>query len=157
MRYKNTPRAWRFVFDIDGSGKVSQSEFFSAAREKVNYRGNIVKLWRKLDDDSSGLIGLNEMDLEAFENIERFQTRCEEVYVRDFENFVEGGKISMWTEMVGAKDEVRGRMRILYLPCCILYKLVSMLCPQEKTRYLSFLYHVIVYDKNLWVVWEDKI
>ena len=40
-----------------------------------------------------------------FDRLAAFQAKVEEEYPEDYDNYVSGGKKSMWTDMVGAKSE----------------------------------------------------
>ena len=64
-KYGSAIRSWRFLFDLDESGKVSRQEFIVAARDTVGYRGDIMKLFKELDKDGNGMISLNELDEEG--------------------------------------------------------------------------------------------
>lgn len=103
-KYGNIPRAWRFLFDLDESGKISRTEFITAARDGSNYRGDILGLFGLMDEDGSGIITLNELDPVAFQELGDFRRAVDEVYQEDFFNFIPGGRKSMWMEMA----EVRG-------------------------------------------------
>jgi hypothetical protein len=67
-RFGNVPRAWRLHLDKDGNGKLSQGEFFIAARG-LAYNGNLKKLWAELDCDGGGIISLDELDHSAAQAI----------------------------------------------------------------------------------------
>mmetsp|Transcript_9615 Transcript_9615/g.23616 ORF Transcript_9615/g.23616 Transcript_9615/m.23616 type:complete len:1367 (+) Transcript_9615:133-4233(+) len=75
-KFGNVPRAWRVAFDKDGSGKVSQQEFFSTCRELKAFIGDIGKLFSELDVDGGGILSLAEMDPTAWKILEEFEEKC---------------------------------------------------------------------------------
>lgn len=77
--YDNIPRTWRFLFDVDASGKTSRSEFIVAARDGANFNGDILGLFKQLDEDDSGIISLNELDPTCYQELEEFQNDVEAV------------------------------------------------------------------------------
>ena len=101
--YTNIPRAWRFAFDLDGSGKLSRREFVQAARDRANYRGDIMSLFKSLDLNSDSLISLNEMDNDAYVLLKQFEKRADALYSPSL--YDSGGKKSFWKQMTRSPDE----------------------------------------------------
>lgn len=53
-------RAWRVLFDEDGSMVVTRKDFFAACRS-ISWRGDLVALWHTLDNDDNGHTTLEEL------------------------------------------------------------------------------------------------
>jgi Ca2+-binding EF-hand superfamily protein len=72
-RFGTVVRGWRQGLDTSGDGKLSFTEFCMACRN-IGYSGDVKGLWKKMDDDNSGVVSLAELDPEAHELIESFYT-----------------------------------------------------------------------------------
>jgi hypothetical protein len=88
-KYGNIPRAWRLRLDTAGRGQISKMEFFAAARG-LAYVGNVGDLWKDLDYDCSGFIGMAELDPEAYFAIEQFRRILREQYGNTLRGWLEG-------------------------------------------------------------------
>lgn len=71
-RFGSIPRAWRVHFDPGCNGKLNKAAFFEAAR-KVGYMDSLSTLWNELDQDKSGFISMDELDLEAHRLLSTFK------------------------------------------------------------------------------------
>jgi len=75
-RYGNMLRAWRFELDTDNSNRLSWTEFLEAC-ERLKFKGNIGGIWRFLDNDLAGVIGLSEIDEESSTLLHSFKDWAE--------------------------------------------------------------------------------
>jgi len=74
-KFGSITRAWRVGLDEDGSGSLDFREFCNATRQ-LGYVGNLRTLWFNLDTDSSGSVGLKELDPVACAALEKFRAKC---------------------------------------------------------------------------------
>lgn len=61
-KYGSIEQAWSMAFDTDGSGSVNFTEFGLGCKSS-GYVGNATRLWAALDDDRSGEISLDELNM----------------------------------------------------------------------------------------------
>lgn len=71
--YKTPLNAWRKALDIDDSNEVSFFEFQKAC-EKVKFSDDVAGAWRYADEDSSGMISLQEFDDGTSDMLTSFKT-----------------------------------------------------------------------------------
>jgi Ca2+-binding EF-hand superfamily protein len=69
VRYGSMYLAWRYGLDISGDDKLCFQEFCAAARAN-EFRGSLLKVWKELDDDNSGVVTLEEFDPKAHHQVE---------------------------------------------------------------------------------------
>merc|ERR1719271_822670 len=69
VRYGSMYLAWRYGLYISGDGKLCFQEFCAAARAN-EFRGSLLKVWKELDDDNSGVVTLEEFDPKAHQQVE---------------------------------------------------------------------------------------
>merc|ERR1719453_2891383 len=69
VRYGSMYLAWRYGLDISGDDKLCFQEFCAAARAN-EFRGSLLKVWKELDDDNSGVVTLEEFDPKAHNQVE---------------------------------------------------------------------------------------
>jgi len=81
LKYGNLLRAWKSSLDADGSGKLSQNEFFGAARNE-GYVGNLKGLWKELDggDGGDGFITLAEFAPEIAQLLDSFKQMIQDKF-----------------------------------------------------------------------------
>jgi len=72
-------RGWRLGLDSDGDGKLRFTEFCIACKE-FGFRGALKTLWRALDKKKVGYISLEDLDLEAKEQVDEFRSFLEDNY-----------------------------------------------------------------------------
>jgi len=78
-RYGHMLKAWRKLLDRDGSTTCSWQEFQVAAK-RIKFGGDVAGAWLALDEDLSGFITLNELDIEAHESLTTFRRWCHEEF-----------------------------------------------------------------------------
>ena len=71
--------AWRYGLDISGDGKLCFQEFCAAARAN-EFRGSLLKVWKELDDDNSGVVTLEEFDPKAHHQVELMRSTLLDKY-----------------------------------------------------------------------------
>ena len=71
--------AWRYGLDIGGDGKLCFLEFCAAARAN-EFRGSLLKVWKELDDDNSGVVTLEEFDPKAHHQVELMRSTLLDKY-----------------------------------------------------------------------------
>mmetsp|Transcript_39785 Transcript_39785/g.89299 ORF Transcript_39785/g.89299 Transcript_39785/m.89299 type:complete len:830 (+) Transcript_39785:55-2544(+) len=72
QEHGNFARAWRRSLDPDSSGSVVLVEFLQACR-RINFTGNLHRLWKLLDSDGSGTMSLSELDAPTAVVLSRFR------------------------------------------------------------------------------------
>jgi Ca2+-binding EF-hand superfamily protein len=71
-KYGNCVRAWATVFDRDRSGSTSRKEFMAALQE-MQYPGNSIMLWKRIDKDHSGSMSLSELAPKSSDELADFK------------------------------------------------------------------------------------
>jgi len=71
-KYGTIVAAWRFALDWSGDGRLSKTEFCDACRNH-GFQGNVIRVYKQLDDDNSGVISFDEVDLEWFNKLKLFR------------------------------------------------------------------------------------
>jgi len=62
-KFGSIEEAWSQAFDLDRSGSVNFTEFGQGCKA-LGYVGNATRLWAALDDDRSGEISLQELEMD---------------------------------------------------------------------------------------------
>jgi hypothetical protein len=67
--------SWFRHFDTNGNGKIDYEEFHSGL-QRLNYAGDIKRLWREVDIDGSGEITFDEIDADSAQVWNMFRRWC---------------------------------------------------------------------------------
>lgn len=73
VRYGSVVRGWNQCLDVSGDGRLSFTEFTQGCRN-IGFAGSVKKLWAELDTDGSGIITLQELDVEVYDLLENFRS-----------------------------------------------------------------------------------